>query len=144
MTNRVPETGASARQRTPAGPSLIRLLKPYAGLIGALAALTLMGNGLNLLVPRIVARAIDSYGRNELVLAAVSQQLLLASVGIALFTYFQTIVQTYASERVARDLRTQLVAKISGQDHAYIQQVTPAALLTHLTSDVDAIKMFVA
>ncbi len=34
-------------------------------------------------------------------------------------------------------------AKIAAQDHAYIQQVTPAALLTHLTSDVDAVKMFV-
>ena len=53
------------------------------------------------------------------------------------------MTQTYASERVARDLRTRLVAKISAQDHAYIQQVTPAKLLTNLTSDVDAIKMFV-
>ena len=49
-----------------------------------------------------------------------------------------------ASERVARDLRTRFVAKISTQDHAYIQQVTPATLLTNLTSDVDAVKMFVS
>src|SRR5207248_3788789 len=52
--------------------------------------------------------------------------------------------QTYASERVARDLRTRLVTKISAQDHAFIQQATPAKLLTNLTSDVDAVKMFVS
>ena len=41
-------------------------------------------------------------------------------------------------------MRTRLVAKISAQDHAFIQQATPAKLLTNLTSDVDAIKMFVS
>src|SRR6185312_7483299 len=35
-------------------------------------------------------------------------------------------------------------AKISTQDHAYIQTATPARLLTNLTSDVDSIKMFVS
>src|SRR5262249_55673363 len=41
-------------------------------------------------------------------------------------------------------LRTRLVSKISAQDHGFIQQVTPAKLLTNLTSDVDAVKMFVS
>ena len=59
---------------------------------------------------------------------------------IFIFTYLQSIVQTYASERVARDLRTDLTAKISLQDYAYIQRVNPSKLLTNLTSDVDAVK----
>src|SRR6185369_1084186 len=54
------------------------------------------------------------------------------------------VVQTYAAERVGKDLRTRTVTKISGQDHGFIQQATPAKLLTNLTSDVDAIKMFVS
>ena len=45
---------------------------------------------------------------------------------------------------MARDLRTQLVAKLATQDLAYIQQITPARLLTNLTSDVDAVKLFVS
>ena len=53
-------------------------------------------------------------------------------------------MQTLASERVARDLRQRLIARISEQDFAYIQTVTSARLLTNLTSDVDAIKNFVA
>ncbi len=50
----------------------------------------------------------------------------------------------YASERVARDLRAKIVAKLSTQDLAYIQRVTTATLLTNLTSDVDAVKLFVS
>ena len=39
--------------------------------------------------------------------------------------------EQHEAERVARDLRTRLVAKLSTQDHAYIQQVTPATLAIH-------------
>ena len=106
--------------------------------------LTIAGNALNLLIPKLVADAIDSYGRRTLVLGTVAPGLLLAAAGILIFGYLQGIVQTYAADRVARDLRTRLIARIAAQDPAYIQQVTPAALLTHLTSDVDAVKMFVA
>jgi ABC-type multidrug transport system fused ATPase/permease subunit len=50
----------------------------------------------------------------------------------------------YASGRVARDLRTQIVAKLSTQSLAYIQRVTTATILTNLTSDVDAVKVYVS
>jgi ATP-binding cassette subfamily B protein len=58
--------------------------------------------------------------------------------------YVQNIVQTYASERVARDLRTQLAAKIATQSYSSIERLTPAKLLTNLTSDVDGVKLFVS
>jgi ATP-binding cassette subfamily B protein len=117
---------------------------PYRGAIAILVVLTIAGNALNLLIPKLVADAIDSYGRRTLVLGTVAPGLLLAAAGILIFGYLQGIVQTYAADRVARDLRTRLITRIAAQDPAYIQQVTPATLLTHLTSDVDAVKMFVA
>ena len=117
---------------------------PYRGAIATLVVLTISGNTLNLLIPKRVADAIDSYGRRTLVLGTVAPGLLLAAAGILIFGYLQGIVQTYTADRVARDLRTRLITRIAAQDPAYIQQVTPAALLTHLTSDVDAVKMFVA
>ena len=128
----------------PASPGLASLLRPYSRDIAALVVLTILGNGLNLLVPRIIARAIDAFGRQQPVIAAASRELMLVALGIFIFAWLQTVVQTYASERVARDLRTRLAARISRQDHTYIQQLSPAALLTHLTSDVDAIKVFVS
>ena len=130
--------------RPPRGPGLGELLVPYRGAIAVLVVLTIAGNALNLIIPRLMANAIDDYGRQTLVIESVARDLLLAAIGIFVFTYLQSIVQTYASERVARDLRTRLVAKIAVQDHDYIQKVTPAALLTHLTSDVDAVKLFIA
>ena len=130
--------------RRPRGPSLFGLLGPYAPLIAALVALTILGNGLNLLVPRLIGRAIDGYTQQRPILASLALELLLVALGIFVFSYLQNVTQTYASERVARDLRTKLVAKLSVQDHAYIQRVTPAVLLTNLTSDVDAVKMFVS
>ena len=60
------------------------------------------------------------------------------------FFLCQSILQTFASEKVARDLRSKLSAKISQQDYDYIRETTPENYLTNLTSDVDAIKMFVA
>jgi ATP-binding cassette, subfamily B, bacterial len=126
------------------GPGLLSLLKPYRQLIAVLVALTILGNSLNLVVPKIIARAIDSYAQRQAVPTSFVLGFFIVALGIFVFLYLQSVVQTYASERVARDLRTRLVAKISVQDHAYIQQITPAALLTNLTSDVDAVKMFVS
>src|SRR5690606_4344624 len=58
--------------------------------------------------------------------------------------YLQSIVQTYASEKVARNLRQQLSEKISRQTFSYIREADPNKLLTNLTSDVDAVKTFVS
>jgi ATP-binding cassette subfamily B protein len=107
-------------------------------------AMTVLGNSLNLLVPTILSRAIDTYNRQQLVMRTLVIGFLAVAAGIFIFSYLQAIIQTYASERVARDLRTKLVHKISNQDHEFIQQATPAKLLTNLTSDVDSVKMFVS
>ena len=61
-----------------------------------------------------------------------------------LLTYLQSLVQTYASERVAKDLRARLVAKLATQTYSFAEHVTPAKLLTNLTSDVDGVKLFVS
>ena len=140
----MPDTSPGKKPARPKGPNLLALLQPYRGLVALLAGLTIVGNALNLAVPKIVSRAIDAYSQGQLVLRPVVIELSAVAVGIFVFLYLQNLAQTLASERVARDLRTRLVDKISRQDHAYIQQVTPAKLLTNLTSDVDAIKMFIS
>ncbi len=140
----MPDTPTASERRPVRGDGLGALLVPYRGAIAGLVVFTVAGNALNLLIPRLVANAIDAYGRHTLVLPTVTTELVLAAAGIFVFAYLQGVVQTYASERVARDLRTRLIARIASQDHAYIQQVTPSAMLTHLTSDVDSVKVFVS
>jgi ATP-binding cassette subfamily B protein len=139
-----PQANPSAYPKRPAGPSLFSLLKPYRHWVAGMVVLTILGNSLNLIVPKIMARTIDQYNQPGFDISKIVLWFLLVSIGIFVLSYFQNIVQTYAAERIARDLRTRLVAKISDQSHAYIQLVTPAKLLTNLTSDFDAIKMFVS
>jgi len=132
------------KRAAPPGSGLMGLLKPYRPLVSMLAALTILGNALNLVVPKLLSRAIDDYGRGQFAPGTVAVELFAVSLGIFAFAYLQSVAQTIASERVARDLRTRLMARISTQENAYVQQVTPATLLTNLTADVDAVKMFVS
>src|SRR3954465_8961367 len=96
--------------------SLFSLLAPYTSLITSLVALTLFANALNLLVPRLIARVIDGYTPQEPIRTSVALEFFAVGAGVFLFPYLQNVVQTYASERVARDLRTRLVARLSTQD----------------------------
>src|ERR1051325_7444634 len=130
MPDIAPGTKPPLKPQRPKGPNLLALLQPYRPLVALLAALTNVGNALNLAVPKIVARAIDAYTRGQLVLRPVVIELSAVAFGIFLFLYLQNLAQTLASERAARDLRTRLVHKISRQEHAFIQQVQPATLLT--------------
>ncbi|GAB3692671.1 ABC transporter ATP-binding protein [Spirosoma flavus] len=129
-----------AAQKSP----LLGLLKPYSRMILLLIVLALASNGINLILPIIISRGIDNYSAGHFVLKTTVLQFMGAALIIFVFTYLQSIVQTYASERVAKDLRTQLADKISRQSFTYIQQANPAKLLTNLTSDIDSVKTFVS
>jgi len=125
-------------------PNIFKILKPYSGMISALLFFALLSNALNLVIPKIIQFGIDDFSKGTFSMQKIVSWFAIAAVLIFIFTYIQSILQTYASERVARDMRKKLASKISQQDFAYIQETTPGKLLTNLTSDVDAIKMFVA
>ena len=138
-----------ARPKRPAGPSLLPLLRPYRGLIILLAALTVAANGLTLQVPKLISHSIDNYIQAALRRAGFDTTSIIiefTAIALAVFilTYLQSLVQTYASERVAKDLRARLVAKISVESYAFVEKVSPAKLLTNLTSDVDSVKLYVS
>ena len=135
---------ASSAAKPVSNGSLLGLLKPYKWLVAGLVALTIAANALNLGVPQIIASAIDTYTKGNFDINNVIIEFFVVALFIFILTYLQAIVQTYASERVARDVRKRLVSTISLQDYIYIQTVTPAKLLTNLTSDVDNVKTFVS
>lgn len=137
MSRTKPATGASK-------PSLLHLLKPYKNTIVGLLLFALLSNALNLVIPKIIQQGIDDYTKGIFNMKHIIVYFGVASGLIFVFLYLQSIVQTYVSEKVARDLRKKLSAKISQQSFTYIQDATPGKLLTNLTSDVDAIKMFVS
>ena len=124
-------------------PSLWGLLKPYKYYSIGLVLLTLVANSLTLWLPYLLSQGIESFLQKEAVEPVLWTFALVAFV-IFLFTYGQSILQTYFSERVARDLRAKLSDKVSTYSFAEVEQVTPAKLLTNLTSDIDSIKTFFA
>lgn len=128
----------------PPSANLWSLLGPYRGLIALLTLLTVAGNALSLVVPQLIAHAIDAYTAGRFDLSEVVPRFAGVAALAFLLTYLQSIVQTYASERVARDLRSRLAARITRQSYSYVEHVTPAKLLTNLTSDVDGVKLFVS
>lgn len=132
------------KEGRPKGPSIFGVLKPYKLIISGLIAFALLSNAVNLVIPKIISHSIDDFSKGSFSLQTVIIEFLIASLIIFIFTFLQGILQTYASERVARDLRTRLTEKISRQSYAFINNSNPSKLLTNLTSDVDSVKMFVS
>ncbi len=124
--------------------SIFGLLGSYRGLLFLLVVLAVLSSGTNLLIPKIISSGIDAYTAHTLSFGRITVEFLIAGFGILIFTYLQSIVQTYASERVGRDMRTKFAGKISRGSYQVIEQMGPSKLLTNLTSDIDAVKMFVS
>lgn len=123
---------------------LFSVLRPYKGIVIILIIMALAGSAINLLIPKIIAHGIDSLSDNSFRAGKVISEFLIAAAGIFVFTFFQGVIQTLTSERVARDLRNKMAEKISFQTFTFILNANPSKLLTNMTSDMDSVKMFVA
>lgn len=128
----------------PSKPNIFAVLKPYRGVIAALISFALLSNAVNLFIPKLISQSIDAFDSGNFQYRQVILEFMVAALIIFIFTFLQGLLQTFASERVARDLREQLADKISRQSYSFIQQSDPSKLLTNLTSDVDSVKMFVS
>lgn len=124
-------------------PNIFGLLRNYRGMIFALVVLALASNILGLILPKVISRAIDAFVHGNFTYRTTTIDFALIASGVLIFTFLQNIIQTYASEKVARDLRTSINDKISHGSYLFVQKTSPAKLLTHLTSDIDSVKMFV-
>ena len=127
-----------------AGPNIFNLLKPYSLMVSMLIMMALASNGLNLFIPKIIATNIDDYAAGRFDIQRLLVMFTGTSLLIFLFSYLQSLLQVFLSEKVGKELRSKLSDKISRQSYAYILKTNPSKLLTNLTSDIDSIKMFVS
>lgn len=125
-------------------PSIVSILKPYKAFVAALVILAAAANALALFIPKLISRGIDAYSHGTLVMQTIIIEFLVISFLIFLLTYIQGLFQVYTSERVAKDMRNKLAGKISGLSFQKLEEEKSTKLLTYLTSDIDAIKMFVS
>ncbi len=125
-------------------PNIFAVLKPYRPMIFSLIGFALLSNTANLVIPKIISHGIDDFSKGIFSYRDIVLEFLVAALIVFLFSFLQGLLQTFASERVARDLRTRLADKISRQSYAFIQVANPSKLLTNLTSDIDSVKLFVS
>ncbi len=123
---------------------LFLLLKPYRTQITWLLVFTVISNGLSLILPKFIEQGIDHFQEISTNFWPIIFPFAAISVAILIFTLLQNIVQTLSAERVAKDLRETITENLSHQPYAYLQELGTSSLLTRLTSDVDAIKLFVS
>jgi ATP-binding cassette, subfamily B, bacterial len=124
-------------------PGITSMLRPYRTMIILLIVFSLLSNGINLILPKIIASGIDAYP-DQYDLKKILIEFGTAVLVIFIFTYLQSVIQTNTAERVARDLRSRLAEKISTQSYMAVEKANPSKLLTNLTADVDSVKLFVS
>ena len=125
-------------------PSIFELAKSHKLVIFFLILLAFLINGLTLFIPKVISHSIDTFVRGDFVYSNTIIEFTLLAVAILVISFIQNILQVYASEKVASNLRTKLADKISRSSYLFIQKANPSALLTYLTADVDSVKTFVA
>ena len=123
---------------------MLTLAKPYIWFIVGILAVSLVSNGLGLIIPKIMASVLDTFQNPGFNLSYYLTIILAITVLTLVFSAGQSVLQTYLSEKIAKDLRTDLIGKISRQPFSFIVKITPEKLLTILTADVDNIKMAIS
>jgi ATP-binding cassette subfamily B protein len=129
--------------KKPKKENLLSFLKNYRPLVFTVVALSLIVNGLGLILPKVNSRAIDSlrsqtYNRDEFLFLYIG-----LATAILVLSLAQNVISNITAEKIAKELRKQVVEKISRQSFKYINEVSTSKLLTNLTADVDAVKQFI-
>jgi ATP-binding cassette subfamily B protein len=123
---------------------VLKLLTPYRRLIALLAFLGFASNGATLVFPELIGQGMDTFTEQNTISQVLIQQFGVTIIVVAVLSTLQSLVQVYTSEKVARDLRERISHKLSRQSYEFVVRHGPDKLLTNLTSDVDAIKLFVS
>lgn len=120
---------------------LLRYLKPYARLLVAALALTLLLNLLGVLQPKFTEYAIDWYilPRKTDGLMLLVGLYLATQVFRLVFSYLQSIFVNTIGQYVMFDIRKELYSKLQNQEVAYYDRNPVGRIMTRLTTDVDSL-----
>jgi ABC-type multidrug transport system fused ATPase/permease subunit len=123
------------------------MLRPYAGKFTlaclcvitsagfALAFPTLVSNGVNL--------AVNSGGVTIKSLGVVALGILIAQALAGAFRYFYAYMGESIAQRVAYDLRDQIYNRLQRLSYAYHDQAQVGQIMSRVTQDVEAVRMYV-
>ncbi len=103
------------------------------------------GVGLALVIPRLTGDGIDlaltSGGGNSLLLVALA----VAGAGLlrSVFSYWQSYLSEYLSQKVAYDLRNKFYNRLQSLSYSFHDHSQTGQLMSRATVDVEGIRMFV-
>jgi ATP-binding cassette subfamily B protein len=130
-------------KQAPQKPKIdLTFLKPYIGWTILLTICIFLSNGANLFIPRILGSSIDNFSKNGANYSITKDLWLLGGItfGVLMLTLLQTIISVYISERVAKDLRADLIQKILSQPISFVNKRESSDLFTNITSDTEQVK----
>jgi ATP-binding cassette subfamily B protein len=104
----------------------------------------LAGAGLALAIPRLTGQAIDQALSSSQVSALVLTALGVAGAGLLRsgFSYWQSYLSEFLSQKVAYDLRHKLYDRLQRLSYAFHDQSQTGQLISRATNDVEAVRMF--
>lgn len=114
------------------------------GLVSVMIGLAVAQQATSLVIPRLIANAVDAYSTNTFVVSNTVTVFLSVAIASLVFGLLAALAQTVVGERVARDLRRAVVEAISHQPFMFVQNTSPSVLLTNVSSDVEAVKQYVS
>ena len=88
--------------------SLLELIKPYIVFVVLIFVISAYINSLNLEVPKVISKGIDTYVRGTYNQDSILNEFSLIVGAILVLTLAQVVLGTFVSERVALDLRNKL------------------------------------
>lgn len=124
----------------------VRYLRPYLLLaVGALFSLLLV-TGANLYSPQLIRQLIDGgiEGRNWNVILFTMIALLGVALVRGLFTFTQSYWSEQLSQNFAYDFRNDIYSKLQNLSFSYHDSHQTGQLMTRVTSDVEAVRLFYA
>ena len=134
---------------------LLTFLRPYKRRV-AIAVVALVGaSGMVLAIPQLIRWAIN-YGlgaelvEGELVTQGNTRTLAIAAVAVVAaaalrgaFTFIQTYLGEWISQRVAYDVRNRIYDRLQRLSYAYHDRQQTGQLMSRATQDVEAVRWFI-
>jgi ATP-binding cassette subfamily B protein len=121
---------------------IMRYLKPYKGWVVVMYVALAVALGMQLLIPAVLARAIDhgigERDRGYLVKAALAIVGLTAVQGV--FTFARTYISQVLAERVAYDIRNELYAHLQRLSFSYYDTAQTGQVMARATDDITNIR----
>jgi ATP-binding cassette subfamily B protein len=119
---------------------IAQILSPYLGLLSLTLFVIIVANLLNLFLPRLIGNYIDQFqnltnlGPQEYTVLGV------VTLSIFVFTLLQTFFSIYLAEKIARDMRQNMIDKLSRSSYRFINNIGLNELITSFTSDITNVK----